>query len=133
MSEEQKVIGKTALELTAEERQAYRPWHLHSKTGQSELAKRWQRAREVAERAAHLLRSRFGAERIVLFGSLTDQALFTPWSDIDLAAWGIPASEFYRAVAVVSSLSAEFEVDLVDPMDCKPTLRQVIEREGVVL
>ncbi|MDI6794127.1 MAG: nucleotidyltransferase domain-containing protein [bacterium] len=126
-------MSKTALELTAEERRAYRILLLPSRIRQSELAERWQRAWQLTQEAAHLLRSRFGAKRVVLFGSLSDQALFTPWSDIDLAAEGISASEFYRAVGVVSALSAEFEIDLIDIDNCKPTMRQVIKREGVAL
>jgi hypothetical protein len=50
-----------------------------------------------------------------------------------LAVWGIPALQFYRAVAVVSGLSAEFKIDLVDPEDCPPTLLQVIKKNGVDL
>lgn len=126
-------MSKTVLDLTAEEKRAYRILPLPSKIRQSELAERWQRAWQVTQQAVHLLRSHFGAKRIVLFGSLTDHALFTPWSDIDLAAEGISASKFYRAVAVVSGLSSEFEIDLIDIDDCKPTMRQVIKREGVAL
>jgi predicted nucleotidyltransferase len=92
---------------------------------------RWERAWEVARVAANLLRERFGATRVVVFGSLTDSTWFTPWSDIDVAAWGISAGEFYRAVAVVTGLSPEFEIDLVDPETCRPSLRRRIEREGI--
>jgi predicted nucleotidyltransferase len=86
----------------------------------------------VAHLAARLLRQRFGATRVVAFGSLTDRAWFTPWSDVDLAAWGVPPDAFYRAVALVTGLSAEFKMDLVSPEECRPALRRVIEREGVV-
>ncbi|MDI6735937.1 MAG: nucleotidyltransferase domain-containing protein [bacterium] len=126
-------MSKTALELTAEDKGTYRLVRVSSKTKEAELAERRQHAWEVAKQATHLLRSHFEAKRIVLFGSLADRDLFTPWSDIDLAAWGIPALKFYRAVAAVTGLSDEFEIDLVDPVDCEPTLRRVIEQEGVVL
>jgi hypothetical protein len=56
---------------------------------------------------------------------------FTRWSDIDSAAWGIPPDAFSRAVAAVTGLSAEFKIDLVDPEDCRPALRQAIDREGI--
>lgn len=126
-------MSKTVLELTAEEKRAYRILPLPSQINRSELTKRWQRAWQAAQQAASLLRSRFGAKRVVLFGSLSDQALFSPWSDIDLAVEGIPVSEFYRAVGVVSGLSTEFEIDLIDIDDCKATIRQVVEQEGVPL
>jgi predicted nucleotidyltransferase len=67
------------------------------------------------------------------FGSLAHRACFTPWSDIDLAAWGIPPDAFYQAVALVAGLSPEFEVGLVELEGCRPALRRVIEREGVEL
>jgi len=94
---------------------------------------RWERAWRVGRSAAKLLRRRFGATRVLLFGSLVDFKRFTPWSDIDLAAWGIPAGEFYRAVAMVTGLSPEFELDLVEPETCRPGLRRRIEQEGIEL
>jgi len=64
---------------------------------------------------------------------LVHQGWFGPWSDIDLAAWGIPGNQFYRAVAAVSGISSDFKVDLVDPEDCRPAVRQMIEPEGIDL
>ena len=80
-----------------------------------------------------MLRERFGATRVVAFGSLTRCEWFTPWSDIDLAVWDIPPDAFYRAVAAVTGLDPEFKADLVAPEDCQPSLRRVIDREGVAL
>jgi predicted nucleotidyltransferase len=97
------------------------------------VAERWEQAWEQARRAAQILRERFGATRVVAFGSLVRRTWFTPWSDIDLAAWGIPADQFYRAVAAVTGMSPDFEVDVVDPEGCRPSLRQRIEQEGVDL
>jgi predicted nucleotidyltransferase len=73
------------------------------------------------------------AQRVVLFGSLVHEASFTPWSDIDLAAWGIPADRIYAAVAVITGLSPDFKIDLIDPDICRPGLRTAIERDGVEL
>ncbi len=120
-------MSRTALELTAAERRAYRPIR---KPVEPE---RWERAWETARAAAMLLRQRFAATRVVAFGSVTHRAWFTPWSDIDLVAWGIPPGEFYRAVAAVTGLSSEFEIDLVDPDTCPPALRQRVEQEGIEL
>lgn len=93
-------------------------------------AARRRRALRVARAAAEVLRHDFGAGRIVVFGSLARSGHFTDWSDIDLAAWGIPADLFYSAVARVTGLSAEFKVDLLDPESCTPSLRERVEREG---
>jgi len=121
---------KTALQLTPQQWQAYCPGrHLD----ETQIAERWGQARKLASRAAALLRERFGATRVVAFGSVTRSAWFTPWSDVDLAVWGLPPSRFYRAVAALAGLSAEFEVDLVDGEECRPALREAIAKEGIDL
>lgn len=121
-------MAKTALDLTPNELKLYNPGgkHVHWQTQE-----RQKQAWEVAREAVRLLRDRFGADRIVVFGSLTNPDWFTPWSDIDIAAWGIPIDQFYRAVAVVAGISQDFEVNLVDPDNCRESLRQIIEREGI--
>ena len=123
-------MARTALDLTASELRAYRP--AGQPVGQ-QVTGRWERAWEVAHIAARLLRERFGAARVVAFGSLVHRAWFGPWSDIDLAAWGLPPDRFYQAVAAVTGLSPDFEVDLVDPEGCRPAVRRSIEREGIEL
>jgi predicted nucleotidyltransferase len=121
---------KTALDLTREEWQAYQPG---TRAAQDQPLERWERAWHVARTVAELLREQFGATRVVVFGSLVHREWFNPWSDIDLAAWGISPSDFYRAVAVVTGISPEFKLDLVAPDDCQPSLRHVIEQEGLIL
>ncbi|QGP92258.1 hypothetical protein MGLY_16280 [Neomoorella glycerini] len=64
---------------------------------------------------------------------MLDRSRFTRWSDVDLAAWGIPDDQFYAAVGVVTGLSEKFKVDLVDPEACRDSLRSAIESEGVEL
>lgn len=123
-------MTKTALALTREGWQAYRPG---ARFDQEQVSERWERAWDVARAAADVLRQRFGATHVVAFGSLARRDWFTSWSDIDLAAWEIPSHSFYRAVAAVTGISSEFKVDLVAPEDCQPALRRAIEQEGVVL
>ena len=123
-------MARTALDLTAEERWTDRPGR---ELDQKQVVERWGQAWEVARAAARLLREKFWAGRIVVFGSLAHRAWFTPWSDVDLAAWGIPADQFYQAVAAVTAITSDLEVDLVDPEGCRPKLRQAIEREGIDL
>jgi predicted nucleotidyltransferase len=127
-------MAKTALELTPEELKAYKPsdaiaqrkWDVDP-----QLDARWERARQVAHDAVRLLREEFGASKVLLFGSLVHRSWFTPWSDIDLAAWGIPPERFFSAVAAVTSISKEFGIDLIDPETCRPNLLEIIEREGI--
>jgi len=123
-------VSRTAHVLSVEEQGAYAP---DSHLPASAAEERWERAWEVARLAARLLRESLGATRVVAFGSLAHRSWFTPWSDIDLAASGIPPDRYYRAVAMVSGLSADFEVDLVALERSRPALRHVIEREGVEL
>lgn len=97
------------------------------------LAARLREAYAVAERAADLLKRSFAATRVVVFGSLACPERFTEWSDIDLAAWGIPPHRYYAAVASVVDLSADFKIELVDAELCPATLRDAIAAEGVEL
>jgi predicted nucleotidyltransferase len=121
---------KTALDMTPDMLRQYKPFKL--KEGRVTSISSAAEARGVAVSIAEELRHRFGAKRVVLFGSLARDE-FGRWSDIDLAAWGIPASDFYRVVAFVTGYSRTWSVDLVDVEDCSPTLRAAIEQEGVDL
>jgi predicted nucleotidyltransferase len=122
-------MGRTALELSPQEWKAYRPGHTYQET--PEIAARKERGWKLAREAAGLLIEKFGAKRVVVFGSLAQDTGFTRWSDIDLAAWGIPPERYYAAVAAVTGLSAEFKVDLIDPDSCRSSLKDVIVRDGV--
>lgn len=90
------------------------------------------RARADAEAAAGVLRQRFGATRVILFGSVARPGGFFEQSDIDLAVSGIPVSTFFRAWAEAARV-ASVEVDVVDLAECSPTLRTVIDEEGIEL
>ena len=87
----------------------------------------------MARATAQLLHEKFGATRVVVFGSLVHRAWFSAWSDIDLVAWGIPVDQFYKAVAAVTGVSSDFKVDLIDPDVCRSAVRESIEREGIEL
>lgn len=129
-------MTKTALELTPEERQAYQPAATikeRKRRADGQIEERWEKAHRVAEEAAKLLREEFGAEKVLLFGSLVRRPWFTAWSDIDLAVWGVPPDRFFAAVGAVTGLSSDFQIDLVDPESCSPVLRSVIERDGIAV
>ena len=83
-------------------------------------------AREIAAE----LKTRFSATRVVLFGSLARHE-FHPWSDIDIAVWGIPENLYFRAVAFACGYSGTFKVELVDGADCTADLYRSIVEEGV--
>lgn len=129
-------MAKTASELSEEELRSYRPWQsLQHYRKDPDVDKRWDRAWDVARRSAKLLREQYGAYRIVVFGSLANRAWFTPWSDIDIAVWGIPVDKFFRAIGAIHDLGSEagFRIDVVDPAECNPEMVRNISTEGVEL
>jgi uncharacterized protein len=97
------------------------------------LDERFQLGRQIAQELADLLRAEFGAERVVLFGSLTDRALFHERSDIDLAAWGIPERRYLTAVAAVTAFHTAFLVDLARMEEATERLKTVVAAEGIEL
>lgn len=97
------------------------------------LDERYKEAWQLAVKLAAILKERFAARKVAVFGSLIDRSRFTRWSDVDLAAWGIPDDRYYAAVAAVTGISEVFKVDLVDPEECRESLRGAIEREGIEL
>lgn len=123
-------MTKTALDITSEEVYSYQPAR---KFDQGDVIERCEQAWALAHTAAHLLCEKFGATKVVVFGSLVHRESFSVWSDVDLAAWGISDDQFYQAVAAVTGISQDFQVDLVDAENCRSTLRHLIEREGINL
>jgi predicted nucleotidyltransferase len=97
---------------------------------QQDLAQRRDRAWEVARQAAEFLRTRFGATRVVAFGSLAHRAWFSPTSDIDLAVWGLVPDDYLVAVAQLQDLEPQFKIDLISAEHCRPELRAAIAEEG---
>jgi uncharacterized protein len=129
-------VSKTALDLTAEEKVLYQPVQAierrQKQTGEM-MQTRWDQMQQLAQLAAQILKEEYGAKRVVLFGSGIQPTALTQWSDIDLAAWGLPAQRYFAAVAAVTSLSEEFRIDLIDPESCSQSLLMTIERDGIDL
>ena len=124
----------TAIKLTPEEMVIFRvAARRRRERERRELAQREEEAWKLARGAAMLLRKQFGVTRVMVFGSLVHEGCFTPWSDVDIAAWGIALEDTFRAIGVVMDLSREIEVNLVDVGACSPSLRAAIEQEGVEL
>ncbi|MEO8356185.1 MAG: nucleotidyltransferase domain-containing protein [Chloroflexota bacterium] len=92
---------------------------------------RMKKAWKLAKQAAGILRKQYHAERVAVFGSLLHETRFTQWSDVDIAAWGIPAEETFRAIGAVMDLDSSLEINLVDINTCTPSLLKAIEQEAV--
>jgi predicted nucleotidyltransferase len=80
--------------------------------------------------AIRLLREKFGAKEVILFGSLARRGGFTLFSDIDLAVRGIAPDRFFEAVGLVTGLSAEFKIDLVEIETSSPDLYRGLQKAG---
>src|SRR3972149_5639114 len=93
-----------------------------------EQRQRREKAWEMARAAAALLKSRYHAARVVAFGSLIEADRFHPWSDVDLAVYGLASDDYFEAVARVQDVAGEIKVDLVMAERCKPYLRSAIKR-----
>jgi len=126
----------TALELSREGWKGYieAAWHKRSRTVLSPAA---QEAREElvgkAREAASLLKARFGAKRVVLFGSLAHQAWFSPESDMDLAVEGLQGSDYWEAWRRVEEIVENCSIDLVEIETARLSLLQAIQRHGIEL
>lgn len=94
-----------------------------------ELETRRKRGWELARQAAEILKKEFGAERVVVYGSLLAQDLFHRGSDINLGAWNIQHTP--QAAARLLDLDPGFAFDLVSGDDIPPELLALIEAEGV--
>ena len=124
----------TAKDLTAEELEVFRAAARRRRAAEkAALAQREQRAWELARLAAALLRERFGAGRVVVFGSLVHPGCFTERSDVDLAAWGLQPHDTLRAMGAVMDLGQEIPLNLVDVNICRPVILEAIERDGVAV
>ena len=124
------MTSKTALDIEPAQWRHYRPFKV---TAEKNLtASTLAEATGVARSIAKELIERFGAKKVILFGSLA-RGGHTRWSDIDLAAWGIPPVDFFKAVAFATGFSKIWKVDLVDGEDCSKSLHDVILKEGIEL
>lgn len=81
---------------------------------------------------AERLAKRYGADKVVPFGSVLDGDRFLEGSDIDLAVCGLPSETFF---AVWNKLeeACPFQVDLVTLELCRASLKAWILTQGEIL
>jgi len=129
-------MARTAKEISTQELRSYRPWlTMERHLKDHEVSRRREGAWRLARVAAETLKSRYGAARVVVFGSLARKTGFTPWSDVDLAVWGIAPEDYYSAAGAAMDIGLEegIRVDVVDSGDCGPQFLADIEQEGIEL
>ncbi len=124
---------RTVLDLTPDERTQYvvaaRRWDPVSSGITGDPAER-EALLARCEAAAALLKARFGARRVILFGSLAHGAWDTAASDVDFAVEGLSAEDYWKAWAALEDVFPERGVDLVDLDTARDSLRQAIRRGG---
>ena len=84
----------------------------------------------IAKRIGSLLKQKYGAEQVMIFGSLAKK-YWTRYSDIDIAERGIPSGLFFKAYLDAEALAGIYTIDLIDLKDCATDDISEIEREGV--
>lgn len=126
----------TALELTREGWKSYLE-AARRRPALPEVTAVEQRARERlldrVREAAGMLKTRFGARRVVLFGSLAHAAWFMPDSDVDLAVEGLTGDTYWQAWRLVEEIIHDLSVDLIEIETAGESLRLAIQRYGMGL
>jgi predicted nucleotidyltransferase len=104
--------------------------HLRSRAAERARAAEQRAARllGLAPSAAELLRSRYGAHEVLLFGSLATGA-FGERSDVDLAVRGVDQGDYFAALADLMALFGG-PVDLVRLEQAPASLGDRIAAEG---
>lgn len=126
----------TALELTREGWKSYLE-AARRRPAPPELTPAERRARErLLERireAAAVVKARFGARRVMLFGSLAHAAWFMADSDVDLAVEGLVGDDYWQAWRLVEEIIGDRPVDLIEIEMVGESLRRAIQRYGIEL
>lgn len=86
----------------------------------------------MADQAAALLKSRFNARKVALFGSLLNIDRMHPRSDIDLAVCGLDPKQYYQAVAALLDLS-DFAIDSIEVELTSPKILAEIQAHSIEL
>lgn len=126
----------TALELTRA------GWQPYIEAARQQLAPPQPTASEKQQReqllvrvrqVAAILKTRFGAQRVILFGSLAEADWFTPDSDVDLAVAGLAPDVYWQAWRMAEEIIHDRPVDLIEIETAKASLVQAIQKYGLEL
>lgn len=129
-------MGKTVREYSTEELMRYNPLKNFEKYQRDlRVIKRGQEAWKIAKAASKVLKHKYGATQVTLFGSLVKGTRFTPWSDVDLSVSGLPPASYYKAAGEIMDMGMAkgIRIDVLDPVDCPKAMRNRIRQEGIEL
>lgn len=88
---------------------------------------------ERVQKVAEALKFYFGARRVVLFGSLTDNGQFMAGSDVDLAVEGLNAGDYWQAWWLAEEIIEDRPVDLVPVERATESVLRAIGQRGAEL
>ena len=89
------------------------------------------RAWENAHRVAAVLYQDYGASKVAVFGSLTEQRRFTKYSDIDIIVWGLSYNKCLDALWETDGLSNEFKIDIINFKSTNKAFRERILNQAI--
>ncbi|APB33752.1 DNA polymerase beta domain-containing protein [Gloeomargarita lithophora Alchichica-D10] len=92
---------------------------------QLQLEKRQEKGWVIAQKCAKILQEKYGATKVVLFGSMLTK--IHEQSDIDLAVWGLADRFYFPAYAELLDIS-NFSIDLVPVQNAYPHLLKAIDQ-----
>lgn len=94
------------------------------------LEQRKQEALAVAKQCESILRDRFHAEQVILFGSLAGESLWHQNSDLDLAVAGLSQADWLRAYDDLEAIAPDWlKIDLVRLESLYPEVRARVLQE----
>jgi predicted nucleotidyltransferase len=97
-----------------------------------EMKQRQKKGLDVAKKCTNFLKEKYGVTKMILFGSLLNYEKMTPHSDIDLAVWGLPEKDYFKAVRFLLEIADSFSIDLVEIKNVRPYILPAID-QGVEL
>lgn len=104
-------------------------WKRRKKEKETLLEERCILALQKAQKTAMILKEKYQAQKVILFGSLAN-GTFWEHADIDLAVSGMDEAAYLDAFWDASQLALPFSLDLVILEEVPQKLRQKIMDEG---
>lgn len=86
-----------------------------------------------AKKVAFMLRKKYGAKKVLLFGSLVRDGYLDERSDIDILVDGVRANDMLRAGFDAWMEADPFDVDLIPAKKARKSLLKVARKEGIEL
>jgi predicted nucleotidyltransferase len=90
-------------------------------------------AMEKARKVAAMLKEKYGAKKVILFGSLVKSRYLHKRTDIDLLVEGIKLEDFLRAGADAWAITHPFDVDIIPMERAEKAIIEAAIKEGMEL